>query len=160
SSRIVTNQLISGIGIRAIAHNQFESIKLLTGVGNDLVSYSAVQAPGGVDVTVDTGSGHDLLVFHGTPKNDQILIGESDTPDGPQAIFNLNGQDSVNHYLNGEVIVVLAGSGNDRVVMDDSAGLKWGAEFLGQDGDDLLIGNEQADYLSGGNGFNILVGAG
>jgi Ca2+-binding RTX toxin-like protein len=60
-------------------------------------------------------------------------------------------------YAGGETIFVLAGDGNDVVVLDDSARDWWTAEFHGEAGDDVLIGVNPADDLRGGPGDDTLV---
>src|SRR5262249_9434946 len=72
----------------------------------------------------------------------------------------INGQTFVAGYANGETIIVFAGAGDDQVFMDDSAGLKWSAEFFGESGNDHLVGNGRNDVLVGGDGADILEGQG
>jgi Ca2+-binding RTX toxin-like protein len=59
-----------------------------------------------------------------------------------------------------QTVFVFAGAGNDRVVMDRSAGSRWRGEFHGQDGDDVLVGGDLSDALFGGAGRDTLDGAG
>lgn len=117
------------------------------------VSVSGVAGSGIVPVINALG-----LIFHGTDGNDRILIGWQAGPEGAQAVVRINHKTSVINYLGGTTVSVFAGKGNDQVVMKESAGLRWRAEFFGEQGNDHLVGSRQNDKLDGGQGKDLLEG--
>ncbi len=126
---------------------------VLGGNGNDTATADAGDL-------VDLGTGQDGIVFHGTDGNDHIRVSRKVGPSGPEVVFLLNGQTTVIPYLNGETIFVFAGAGNDEVIMDDSAAVRWTAEFHGEAGNDHLVGSLLNDTLDGGAGNDLLEGGG
>jgi Ca2+-binding RTX toxin-like protein len=151
---------VGGLGMAAsVLHTGLEAIAVRTGAGNDFVT-NGVPAASGIAVSLDLDGGEDGVVFKGTPGDDLIRIRRVVGPNGPQAIAEINGKRFVNDYLNGETVIVYAGAGNDRVIMDDTAAFGWGAEFFGEGGNDYLIGNAQGDRLDGGKGNDRLVSLG
>jgi Ca2+-binding RTX toxin-like protein len=149
---------VQGFGMaQGVSHSQTESIRIFTSSGNDFVKNS-VPFGSGIAVFIDLDGGEDGVVFDGTAGNDRIRIRREVGPEGARAIAEINGQLFVNDYLNGEIVVVHAGAGNDHVVMDDTAAFRWSADFLGEDGNDHLVGNAQNDRLDGGQGNDILEG--
>ncbi len=136
--------------------------KLFGGPGNDTALIDPFDF-------FDGDGGKDGVDFYGTPGNDHIVVSRQVGPDGVQAVIGLNKQTQVFNYVNGETISVYAGAGNDHVVMDESAGSHWQAQFFGEQGndhlyggamDDLLDGGPGNDFLDGGGGDNTLVGGG
>jgi Ca2+-binding RTX toxin-like protein len=117
----------------------------------------------------DGGFNIDGVDFFGTRGNDHIVVSRQVGPDGPQALIEMNNKLQVFNYLNGETINVFAGTGNDQVVMDASAGTHWIARFFGEQGNDHLFGGAMGDlldggpgndFLDGGAGDNVLIGGG
>ena len=102
------------------------------------------------------GPDQDGIILFGTAGNDHIRVGRQVGPNGPQAVVRLNGETQLYDYLDGETIFVFAGAGNDRVTMDASAGLRWRAEFYGEEGNDHLLGGATSDLLDGGAGLDVL----
>lgn len=122
---------------------------LLGGNGNDILVPSS-----GTD-SMDGGPGQDGVAIYGTAGNDHISVSWQA---GPHLVVEINGQTSVYGYANGETIFAFAGAGNDQVVMEESAGLRWRAEFHGEGGNDHLVGSLQNDKLDGGAGNDRLEG--
>ena len=156
----VTTTAVTGLGMAkgAINYGTIEAVQVNTGSGNDFITNS-VPFRFGIAVSVDLGTGQDGVIVQGTRGNDEIRILREVGPAGPRAIVEINGETVENDYVNGETVVVNGGAGNDTVILDDTAGLKWKAEFHGGAGDDILIGNQQDDLLDGGLGNDILVGS-
>ncbi|GEM_PF-4988231 len=113
--------------------------------------------PAGQPVS-DLVADEDGIIIHGTDRNDRIRIGRQVGPDGPQVVVRVNRQTQLYNYSNGETIFVYAGRGNDDVIMEDSAGLKWKAAFFGEEGNDRLVGSLLDDHLNGGSGNDYLQG--
>jgi Ca2+-binding RTX toxin-like protein len=156
----VSKAQVGGLGMAAgVLHTGVEAIAIHTGAGNDFVT-NTVPAASGIAVSIDLGAGEDGVVFLGTPGDDRIRVRRVVGPNGPQAVAEVNGRRFVNDYLNGETVVVRAGSGNDQVVVDNTAAVAWGAELYGQAGNDRLTGNAQNDRLDGGTGNDRLEGLG
>jgi Ca2+-binding RTX toxin-like protein len=155
----VTGSTITLTGLsQGATFSNIEAVRILTGSGNDFVTDRIL---GGLPSFFFNGDGgFDGIEFDGTSGNDNIRILRQVGPNGPQVVFQNNGQTTVADYQNGETVIVHAGAGDDTVVIDDSAGLKWQAAFFGEDGNDHLVGNAQNDILVGGNGNDILEGAG
>jgi Ca2+-binding RTX toxin-like protein len=119
--------------------------------GNDVLDGGA-----GVNV-LDGGTGQNGVVFHGTAGNDDIRVAALS---GGQLKITMNGVVHLLDTTGCQTVFVFAGAGNDRVVMDRSAGSRWRGEFHGQDGDDVLVGGDLSDALFGGAGRDTLDGAG
>src|SRR5262249_53712686 len=107
---------------------------------------------------VDLGEGEDGVLIRGTSGNDVVPVSRKVTASGPQLVVHLNGDTLVSSYRNGETVRVLAGAGNDLVVMNEAAGAAWKAVLEGQDGDDRLVGGVRSDTLRGGTGKDVLLG--
>lgn len=103
----------------------------------------------------DGGPGEDGIVFTGTRGNDDIRVWWSE---GPQMMIEHNGTITAIDYAAGETITVFAGEGNDRVKLEESGGMRWRAEFHGENGNDHLVGSVNNDRLFGGNGRDFLDG--
>lgn len=131
------------------------------GNGND-----SILGGNGNDVAIDTsginkidlGAGEDGVLFLGTDRSDRIRVSRVVGPEGAEVVFAMNGRTFITPYLNGETIFVFAGQGNDEVILDASAAVRWHAEFFGEDGDDVLVGSLLNDVLDGGPGNDILLG--
>jgi Ca2+-binding RTX toxin-like protein len=124
-----------------------------------------IRGGAGDDILIDTDNviddanlegGEDGILVTGTAGDDVIHL--SWQP-GPQAVITVNGVVAITQYAEGETIFVYAGAGNDRVSLDDDAGLRWKAVFFGEDGNDWLTGNAKDDTLDGGDGSDLLDGA-
>jgi Ca2+-binding RTX toxin-like protein len=134
------------------------------GDGND----SVIAGPG--SDSLDGGAGEDAIVFQGTADGDQIRIqgtatgrrrSRSNPPADPDLLLvETNNQTSTYSYPYGEVVVVFAGAGNDRVLMNGASSRRWKAAFFGDLGDDTLAGGELVDELHGGIGRDLLSGLG
>lgn len=154
----VSTTAVTGLHLaQGVSYNTIEAVQVKTGSGNDFVTNN-VPAGSGITVTLNLDGGTDGVVFNGTNGDDQIRIRRVVTEAGVRAIAEINGQTFVNDYVGGEVVVVYAGKGDDTVTMDDTAGIRWQAEFYGEQGDDVLIGNQQDDTLDGGAGRDLLIG--
>lgn len=124
---------------------------VLGGNGNDSAPFDNADF-------VDLGPGEDGFVVNGTDGDDVIVIRRQVGPDGAEAVVEINGTTFVMNYIQGETVFVLGGKGNDVIAMDASAGDFWKAHFLGEDGNDTLVGRGRADYLDGGDGNDTLYG--
>ncbi len=120
--------------------------------GNDTLN-----GGGGVDL-LDEGPGQGGIVVKGTPGNDFILVGRTVINGVTQVISTINGLTTFEPYRNGETIIVLAGEGNDVVVLDASAWNNWQAIFHGGAGNDSLHGGFMNDQLYGESGNDWLFG--
>jgi Ca2+-binding RTX toxin-like protein len=153
-----TGLTITGLS-QGAAFSGIEAIQINTGSGNDTIK-NAVPSTSGISVSLNLDGGIDGVVFQGTDGNDNIRISRVVEADGPHVIARINDQVYDAVYTGGETVIVFAGAGDDTVVMDDSAGFKWSAEFFGEAGNDHLIGNVQNDILVGGSGNDTLEGGG
>ena len=165
--------LVGGLGVDQI----------FGGAGNDKDSTGSRFSFSDPTDIVDLGPGQqDGLVFFGTDGNDKILIDVRAVrlPTDPHrelndaqfadaaargvvpalryAVFILNGQRSETLYKNGETIMIHAAAGDDVVTCTLNAGRRWQMAFLGEDGNDVLIGGVRKDHLLGGNGNDTLIG--
>lgn len=154
STVVVTPTRVTGLGLdQGITHSNLFLIQVFTGSGNDRgFDQTGNAAPA---VSFNLGAGEDGLVFSGTSGNDRIRIRWLP---GAMVESEINGETSQVGYAQGETISVFAGAGNDLVVMEESAGLRWRADFHGESGNDRLIGSVSDDHLSGGNGNDLLWG--
>jgi Ca2+-binding RTX toxin-like protein len=166
-------------------HGELGDDTLVGGAGNDVLSGGAgmdsIDAGSGDDRMVasaghdeiDGGDGVDALLVTGTEGSDKITIadrphpqqkkGPGNKPNNPNQdpdllVVEINKESSTYSFVNGEVIIVHAGGGDDRVSMNQSADHLWQAEFHGQGGDDQLDGGARADFLLGGSGDDTLNG--
>src|SRR5439155_8534024 len=134
--------------------SDLERVSLFAGSGNDFVQNLVTTAP--PTVSIDLGAGQNGIAFRGTSGNDDILIRR--VPG--EIFFRLNGKESTSDLVNCQTVIVRAGAGNDRVVMDPTGGETWKANFYGEGGNDVLIGSAQNDLLVGGKGNDRLLGNG
>lgn len=177
----------TGFGFPVELHGDFGNDTLLGGSGNDVLDggpgsdrlegndgADSLDGGSGVDTVlggngndsapfdnadfVDLGPGEDGFIVNGTDGDDVIVIKRQVGPDGAEAVVEINGATFVMNYIQGETVSVLGGKGNDVIVMDATAGDFWKAHFLGEDGNDTLVGRGKADYLDGGNGNDTLYG--
>ena len=102
--------------------------------------------------------GEDGFVVHGTDGDDVIVIKRQIGPNGVEAVVEINGDTFIMNYIQGETVSVFGGKGNDVIAMDATAGDFWKGHFLGEDGNDTLVGRAKADYLDGGTGNDSLYG--
>ena len=124
--------------------------------GSDYASGGAGNDTASSDVeTFIGGSGDDGITIYGTRGNDDISVSWMA---GPKVVVEMNGTRQEIDYADGEIIFVYAGAGNDRVVLEESGGKHWWAEFFGEAGNDVLIGGVKNDLLVGGNGRDVLIG--
>src|SRR5262249_32689784 len=107
---------------------------------------------------IDLGAGEDGILFHRTARDDRIRVSRRVGPQGAEVVLEMNGQTFSAPYLNGETVFVFAGPGDDAVILDDSAAVRWHAEFFGEQGDDHLVGSLRNDLLVGGPGDDTLEG--
>lgn len=151
---------ITGLGLTGgVGYSTVESVRVFTGSGNDTVT-NTVPAGALPAVTLDLGAGQDGIVFYGTNQSDDILVQRVVKADGPHAVITMNGQQFDMGYANGETVSVYAGNGDDVVVFDASAAVKWSVQLYGGNGKDLLVGSTSDDLLDGGNGKDVLIGGG
>jgi Ca2+-binding RTX toxin-like protein len=143
-----------------ITFNSIETVNIRLGRGNDTFRDFIQFVTGGVRprVFLDTGLGEDGLLFFGTPGNDVIHVSRQIGLEGPEAVEAINRRRIVTGYANGETITILAGNGNDSVTMAASAAFGWKALFIGEGGNDHLIGSLRDDVLRGGDGNDRLEG--
>jgi Ca2+-binding RTX toxin-like protein len=118
-----------------IAHNEFQTVNLRTGSGNDLLGLAN---GAGLSGLVDAGGGEDVLDYSAfaTDVVVNLLTG---------AATAIGGIAGVEH--------VIGGSGNDILVGDDG-----GNDLIGGGGRDVIIGGAEADTLDGGEGDDLLIG--
>lgn len=113
-----------------------EALHLLTGDGVDTIT---VTGTGGAPLTVDAGSGNDIIDASAVTKDGLTLIGGT-------------GSDSITAGAGADLI--LGGDGNDSVV-----GGAGNDTFFGGEGSDLFTWNpgDGSDLLEGEGGTNVLV---
>jgi Ca2+-binding RTX toxin-like protein len=156
----VTTTSVTGLHMTGgISYSGIQAIQVFTGAGNDVVK-DLIPAGSLPTFFFNGDGGRDGIAFDGTDGNDNIRVLRQVGPNGPQVVFQINGQSIVADYQSGETVIVHAGAGDDTVVMDDTAGLKWNAEFYGEAGNDHLVGNAKNDILVGGDGNDTLEGRG
>jgi len=156
---IVTSAKVTGLQMApgGVSYDHVERVRVLTGSGNDLIA-NQVPLKSGIAITLNLGNGRDGIVLIGTPHDDDVQISRIAGPTGPQASVLLNGVEFASDLVNAEFFAVNAGAGDDSIVLRDSKGMTWSAEFHGGAGDDILIGGGQEDILDGGSGNDILIG--
>ncbi len=108
--------------------------------------------------TFDEGPGNGGIVLVGTRGDDVFRIGRQVVGNNVYVVTKFNGQVSKQFYRNGETVIVFAGDGDDRVVMESNASNPWVAEFHGGSGNDLLVGGKSDDLLVGDEGDDRLFG--
>ncbi len=118
-----------------------DSINVRTRGGNDIVLTTCSVT---VDMTIDGGSGNDMLMGGG---GDNLLIGGT----GNDTLYGADGDD-----------VLLGGSGNDDLLggngNDVLVGGSGNDNLCGGNGRDLIIGGEDHDDIDGGADDDILIG--
>jgi hypothetical protein len=146
---------VNGLGMaQGIQYGAFELVEVFA--PKSVVQPPLVNPNSGTQVIVNALG----LAINGTDGNDHIRISRVVDADGVHAVFQINGQTYSVGYVNGHTIVVHAGAGNDEVIMDDSVGTHWTAQFYGERGNDHLVGSAANDTLDGGDGNDLLEGGG
>jgi Ca2+-binding RTX toxin-like protein len=148
---------LSGFGTGAAMNfANTEVVAIIEGPSNDFVTFKFAAAPSfAVSLSLDGGT--DGVTFLGTDGNDHIRVSRRVGPNGPEAVAEINGQTLVAGYQGGDTVRVLAGRGNDEVIVDPSV-TTWRTELFGEDGNDRLVGGPLADRLDGGLGNDDLDG--
>ena len=157
--------------VKNIAANLTPGSGVITGLGmtNGGINFLAferviVRAPSST-ITVSSELPTDIftinargLAFHGTDGDDRIRVSWQDTLGGPQAVYRINRKTFVVNYRGGSTISVFGGKGNDEIIMEASAGMRWRAQLFGGEGNDHLVGSLNNDRLDGGLGNDHLEG--
>ena len=157
--------------VKNIAANQTPGSGVITGLGmtNGGINFVAferviVRAPSST-ITVGSELPTNIftiqargLAFHGTDGDDRIRVSWQDTPGGSQAVYRINRKTFVVNYRGGSTISVFGGKGNDEIIMEASAGMRWRAQLFGGEGNDHLVGSLNNDRLDGGLGNDHLEG--
>ena len=151
---------LGGFGMGGPSNNvtfaNAESLQILAGPSNDVVSFQFASAPQfGFNLSLD--GGNDGIDFQGTPGNDRIHISRQVGANGPEVVAQINGQTILAGYQGGETIRVFAGAGHDHVTVDASV-TTWRTELYGEAGNDRLRGGVLADLIDGGTGNDDLEG--
>jgi len=131
---------------------------LLGGAGDDMLYVNPARPVfmGGDGITVDGGTGHDVLTLQGTRASVNLATGFSYVSSTQFTVRDVE-----------DVVIEITGAGLRRVEGDhganrisvgagDDGGA--GAEFLGLSGDDILTGGGGDDFLAGGLGHDTLEG--
>ncbi|MBN1853791.1 MAG: hypothetical protein JW829_13750 [Pirellulales bacterium] len=130
---IIVADFLSGSLYQSFDSDQVESIKILSGDGNDYVQvWAAVSIP----VQIDGGAGNDTLIGG---NGDDTLIGG----DGSDQLLGRDGDD-----------ILFGGSGADILSGGDGHDI-----LVGGDGDDILLGGYGRDLIFAGQGSDILYGS-
>jgi Ca2+-binding RTX toxin-like protein len=159
--------VISESGGRSVSFTSIERFEILSGAGNDSLSFGArddvISAGGGNDV-VHGGMGADRIF--GEDGSDQLFgDGGDDQLDGGAGADELRGGDGSDIYFvtAGDVLIDDGPTGTDEVRTDASAysiGSFSTIENLSGTGvvDQTLTGNAGANRIDGGGGVDVMIG--